>query len=55
MIALSNDVDPLSEESDPVARRLLGNVPQAFSPVCLVNTAFNLLNGGGPAHDRTSA
>jgi len=32
----------LSEEYDPVAKRLLGNFPQAFSHVGLVNTAFNL-------------
>jgi GH15 family glucan-1,4-alpha-glucosidase len=32
----------LSEEYDPVAGRMLGNFPQAFSHVGLINTAFNL-------------
>jgi GH15 family glucan-1,4-alpha-glucosidase len=42
LLSLRNDVGLLSEEYDPVARRLLGNFPQAFSHVGLVNTAFNL-------------
>jgi GH15 family glucan-1,4-alpha-glucosidase len=42
LLALRNDVGLLSEEYDPVGRRLLGNLPQAFSHVGLVNTAFNL-------------
>ena len=37
-----NDVGLLSEEWDPVTRRQLGNTPQAFSHVGLVNTAFAL-------------
>ena len=54
LAGLCNDVGLLSEECDPVTRRLLGNLPQAFSHVCLVNTALNLSRGGGPAHHRTS-
>jgi GH15 family glucan-1,4-alpha-glucosidase len=42
LLSLRNDVGLLSEEYDPVARRLLGNFPQAFSHVGLINTAFNL-------------
>jgi GH15 family glucan-1,4-alpha-glucosidase len=42
LLALRNDVGLLAEEFDPVARRQLGNYPQAFSHVGLVNTAFNL-------------
>lgn len=42
LLALRNDVGLLAEEYDPVARRLLGNFPQAFSHVAIVNTAFNL-------------
>ena len=42
LLALRNDVGLLSEEYDPVARRLVGNFPQAFSHVGLVNTARNL-------------
>jgi GH15 family glucan-1,4-alpha-glucosidase len=42
LLALRNDVGMLSEEYDPHARRHLGNTPQAFSLVGLVNTALNL-------------
>ena len=42
---LRNDVGLLSEEYDPVAGRMLGNFPQAFSHVGLVNTAANLSAG----------
>ncbi len=39
LLAIRNDVGLLAEEYDPGAKRLLGNFPQAFSHVCLVNTA----------------
>jgi GH15 family glucan-1,4-alpha-glucosidase len=42
LLALRNDVGLLSEEYDPAARQMLGNFPQAFSHLALVNTAFNL-------------
>jgi GH15 family glucan-1,4-alpha-glucosidase len=42
LLEIRNDVGLLSEEYDPVAKRQLGNYPQAFSHVGLVNTAFNL-------------
>jgi GH15 family glucan-1,4-alpha-glucosidase len=42
LLAVRNDLGLLAEEYDPVAQRLLGNFPQAFSHVCLVNTAYNL-------------
>ena len=42
LLALRNDVGLLSEEYDPRSRRLLGNFPQAFSHLSLVNTAHNL-------------
>jgi len=42
LLAVRNDVGLLSEEYDPIAKRQLGNFPQAFSHVGLVNTAFNL-------------
>ena len=42
LLSIRNDVGLLSEEYDPVNKRLLGNFPQAFSHVGLVNTAFNL-------------
>jgi GH15 family glucan-1,4-alpha-glucosidase len=47
-----NDVGLLSEEYDPAAKRLLGNFPQAFSHVGLINTARNLTQSGGPAEHR---
>jgi GH15 family glucan-1,4-alpha-glucosidase len=42
LLSLRNDVGLLSEEYDPRTKRLVGNFPQAFSHVALVNTAFNL-------------
>ena len=42
LLDVRNDVGLLAEEYDPTAKRLLGNFPQAFSHVGLVNTAFNL-------------
>jgi len=42
LLDLRNDVGLLAEEYDPSRRRLVGNFPQAFSHVGLVNSAFNL-------------
>jgi GH15 family glucan-1,4-alpha-glucosidase len=55
LLALRNDVGLLSEEYDPRARRFLGNFPQAFSHIALVNTAQNLSRAGGPAVQRSEA
>ncbi len=52
LLGLCNDVGLLSEEYDPRARRLVGNFPQAFSHVGLVNTAMNLSPSPGPADQR---
>ncbi|MCC7425008.1 MAG: glycoside hydrolase family 15 protein [Planctomycetaceae bacterium] len=52
LLALRNDVGLLSEEYDPETRRLLGNFPQAFSHIGLINTARNLSEHGGPAEQR---
>jgi GH15 family glucan-1,4-alpha-glucosidase len=52
LLALRNDVGLLAEEYDPLARRFLGNFPQAFSHVALVNTATNLTRPGAPAEHR---
>ncbi|WP_035805092.1 glycoside hydrolase family 15 protein [Kitasatospora mediocidica] len=41
-VNLGNDLGLLSEEWDPLTNRQLGNTPQAFSHVALVNTAFTL-------------
>ncbi len=54
LLALRNDVGLLAEEYDPVQKRQLGNFPQAFSHLALVNTAHNLAGGAGPAHVRSS-
>ena len=42
LLALRSDLGLLAEEWDPETRRQLGNFPQAFTHVALVNTAFNL-------------
>ncbi|HEX6642294.1 MAG TPA: glycoside hydrolase family 15 protein [Thermoanaerobaculia bacterium] len=52
LLSLCNDVGLLGEEYDPVAKRQLGNFPQAFSHVGLINTALNLQRHDGPADDR---
>ena len=52
LLELSNDVGLLAEEYDPAARRFLGNFPQAFSHVALVNTAFNLGEEQKPVEQR---
>ena len=52
LLSLRNDVGLLAEEYDPRARRLVGNFPQAFSHVGLVNTALNLSRLDGPAKAR---
>jgi GH15 family glucan-1,4-alpha-glucosidase len=49
---LANDVGLLAEEYDPVARRFLGNFPQAFSHIALVNTALNLGQDDKPVEQR---
>src|ERR1039458_3813189 len=42
LLGLCNDIGLLSEEFDPVLKRQVGNFPQAFSHVSLVNTAYRL-------------
>jgi GH15 family glucan-1,4-alpha-glucosidase len=54
LIALCNDVGLLAEEYDPERQGQVGNFPQAFSHVALVNTAHNLhRTEGGPASTRS--
>ena len=55
LLGLRNDVGLLAEEYDPHAGRMLGNFPQAFSHVALVNTALNLTRQAGPAEYRSAA
>jgi len=54
VLAIRNDVGLLAEEYDPVARRQLGNFPQAFSHLGLINTARNLTQPDKPATSRQS-
>ena len=42
LLALRNDVGLLAEQYDPLLKRQVGNFPQAFSHIALVDTAFNL-------------
>jgi GH15 family glucan-1,4-alpha-glucosidase len=53
LLALANDVGLLAEEYDPVGHRQLGNFPQAFSHLALINTALNLDTHEGPAEQRS--
>jgi GH15 family glucan-1,4-alpha-glucosidase len=55
VLGVANDVGLLSEEYDPRAKRLVGNFPQAFSHVGVINTAINLSTRAGPAAHRARA
>lgn len=55
LLKVRNDLGLLAEQVDPRTGRMLGNFPQAFSHVGLINTARNLSVGGGPAHQRPKA
>jgi GH15 family glucan-1,4-alpha-glucosidase len=53
LLGVSNDLGLFSEEYDPAAGRLLGNFPQAFTHLALVNSAFNVLpHLASPMHRR---
>jgi GH15 family glucan-1,4-alpha-glucosidase len=52
LLSYRNDLGLLAEEYEPRARRQLGNFPQGFSHVALVNTANNLIRRHGPAAQR---
>jgi GH15 family glucan-1,4-alpha-glucosidase len=52
LLGLCNDVGLLAEQYDPDKRLQLGNFPQAFSHVMLINSACNLSGGAGPAQER---
>ncbi|MEP7247047.1 MAG: glycoside hydrolase family 15 protein, partial [Gammaproteobacteria bacterium] len=55
LLSLRNDLGLLAEEYDVHNSRLVGNFPQAFSHVGLINTAFNLVNTQGPAQQRAQS
>jgi GH15 family glucan-1,4-alpha-glucosidase len=52
LLSFRNDLGLLAEEYDPRTRRQLGNFPQGFSHVALINTAHNLISHRGPAKQR---
>jgi GH15 family glucan-1,4-alpha-glucosidase len=52
LLSLRNDLGLLAEEYHPGPRRQLGNFPQAFSHIGLINTAYNLRRVSGPAQQR---
>jgi GH15 family glucan-1,4-alpha-glucosidase len=52
LLSLRNDLGLLAEEYDPRSGRQLGNFPQGFSHIALVNTANNLISRRGPAEQR---
>ena len=55
LLGLRNDVGLLSEQYDPVSKRMLGNFPQAFSHLGLIDSAYNLqAEEIGPARERAS-
>ena len=54
LLALRNDVGLLAEEYDPHSRRQLGNFPQAFSHLALINAAHSLSTGAGAARLRSA-
>ena len=52
LLVRRNDVGLLAEEFDPQSGRMLGNFPQAYSHVGLINCALNLTRQTGPAEER---
>jgi GH15 family glucan-1,4-alpha-glucosidase len=53
LVGLCNDVGLLAEEYDAGAQRLVGNFPQAFSHIALVNTAHNIAGASKPCEQRS--
>ena len=52
LLSLRNDLGLLAEEYDTARNRLVGNFPQGFSHIGVINTAFNLIDAHGPAQQR---
>ncbi|MGH6770085.1 MAG: glycoside hydrolase family 15 protein, partial [Xanthobacteraceae bacterium] len=52
LLSLRNRLGLLAEEYDPFRKRLVGNFPQGFSHLGLINTAHNLVQAQGPAQQR---
>lgn len=54
LLRLCNDLGLLAEQYDPAGKRMLGNYPQAFSHIGIINTALNLHKAQCPLRDRAS-
>jgi GH15 family glucan-1,4-alpha-glucosidase len=54
LLGVANDLGLFSEEYDPAEQRLLGNFPQAFTHLALVNSAFNLGHYHAPLQQRSA-
>jgi GH15 family glucan-1,4-alpha-glucosidase len=54
LVSVCNDVGLIAEEYDPAEKRQLGNFPQAFTHVSLINSACNVTLARGPAHHRAA-
>jgi hypothetical protein len=52
LLSRCNDVGLLAGEFDPLTGRMLGNFPQAYSHVGLINCAFNLSRQAGSVEER---
>ena len=55
LLSRCNDVGLFAEEIDPLTGRMLGNFPQAYSHVGLINCALNLSGRKGPAEERAES
>jgi GH15 family glucan-1,4-alpha-glucosidase len=55
LLSLRNDLGLLSEQYESRTRRLVGNFPQAFSHLALINTASNLAHARKPAEQRSQS
>jgi GH15 family glucan-1,4-alpha-glucosidase len=55
LLAHCNDVGLLAEEFDPATGRMMGNFPQAYSHVGLINCALSLTRRAGPAEERAES
>jgi GH15 family glucan-1,4-alpha-glucosidase len=55
LLSRCNDVGLLAEEIDPLTGRMLGNFPQAYSHVGLINCALSLSQQRGPMEERASS
>ncbi|MGH2585435.1 MAG: glycoside hydrolase family 15 protein, partial [Dehalococcoidia bacterium] len=50
LLGLCNDLGLISEEYDPIGKRQLGNFPQAFTHLALIDTAFRLSSDEPSTH-----